>query len=41
MPRRFGLEYQFNNFAFGDLSNQSIGLENNTTGQMILLLNLD
>jgi hypothetical protein len=39
--RQFGLEYQINNFAFGDLSNQSLGQENNTTGQLILMLNLD
>ena len=39
--RQFGLEYQINNFAFGDLSNQSLGQENNTTGQLILMLNLN
>jgi hypothetical protein len=41
LKRIFGLEYQLNNFAFGDLSNESLGLSNSTTGRLKLRLDLD
>jgi hypothetical protein len=41
LKRVFGLEYQLNNFAFGDLSNESLGLSNSTTGRLKLQLELD
>jgi hypothetical protein len=41
LKRVFGLEYQLNNFAFGDLSNESLGLSNSTTGRLKLRLELD
>ena len=41
VTRVFGLEYQINNFAFGDLSNESFGLENTTTGRLKFRVELD
>jgi hypothetical protein len=40
-PQRFGLEYQINNIAFGELASEQTGSQVSTSGRLRLKLDLD
>ena len=40
-PQQFGLRYQINNVAFGELSNERTGSNISTTGRLKLRVNLN